>query len=51
MFDNSFNEHGVSCKGHANSMAACLFDKAEDRALMVSILDYYINREAHAAQA
>lgn len=37
-----FNDHGSTCKGHANHMLDCDYTEKEDRDLMVTILDNYI---------
>lgn len=34
-----FNDHVSSCKGHANFMMDCEFEKEEDRSLMISVLE------------
>lgn len=37
-----FNDHGSTCKGHANWMLDCEYTKQEERDLLVSVLDNYI---------
>ena len=37
-----FNDHGSTCKGHANHMLDCTYEKKEDRERLVSILDRII---------
>ncbi len=39
-----FNDHGAGCKGHANWMLDCTFEKQEERDVMIQTLDHYISR-------
>lgn len=39
------NDHGSSCSGHANYMLDCTYEKQEDRTLIVSCLNNYIEDE------
>lgn len=38
----SFNDHGSSCKGHANWMLDCDMTKKEEREIMVTAIDNYL---------
>jgi hypothetical protein len=38
-----FNDHGATCKGHANWMLDCEFTKQEERDVMINVLDRLIN--------
>ena len=40
----SFNDH-PNCKGHANFMLDCEYEKKEDRDLLVNCLDNYIEKD------
>lgn len=37
-----FNDHGASCKGHANAMLDCEYTKQEERDLLKDIIDRYL---------
>lgn len=37
-----FNDHGAGCKGHANHMLDCEYERQEDRDVMIKVLDKYI---------
>lgn len=39
-----FNDH-VNCKGHANWMLDCTFEKEEEREVMKKSLDNYLQKE------
>lgn len=39
----AFNDH-LNCKGHANFMLDCEYEKKEERDLLVSVLDNYIEK-------
>ncbi len=39
-----FNDHGSSCKGHANSMLDCEYTKKEERELLIAIIDNYTDK-------
>lgn len=36
-----FNDH-IGCKGHANYMLDCTYERKEDRDLIIKVLDNYI---------
>ena len=40
-----FNDHGAGCKGHANFLLDCTYEKQEDRDLLVTVLSAYIRDE------
>lgn len=40
-----FNDHGAVCKGHANWMLDCTYEKKEDREMLLKILDNYYPNE------
>lgn len=40
----AFNDH-PGCKGHANYMLDCTYEKKEDRDLMMEILTKYIDND------
>ena len=47
-----FNDHGSNCKGHANYMLDCTFERKEDRDLLDSVLTHYEKQyEKKLAQA
>ena len=37
-----FNDHGAGCKGHANHMLDCEYERQEDRDVMINVLDRHI---------
>lgn len=37
-----FNDHGSGCKGHANAVLDCTFEKDEECATLSNILDHYL---------
>lgn len=41
----AFNDHGGACKGHANFMLDCTYEKQDERDLLVSVLSSYIRDE------
>jgi len=40
----SFNDHGSTCKGHANYLLDCEYTQQDERDLLVSVLDRYIEQ-------
>lgn len=40
-----FNDHGPACKGHANWMLDCTFEKQEERDVMINALNNYIDKD------
>lgn len=40
-----FNDHGGTCKGHANYMLDCEYTEKKDRDLLSGVLSHYISDE------
>ncbi len=43
-----FNDHGGTCKGHANFMLDCTYEEQEDRDALSRILSRYISPKKNA---